>query len=217
MSNKAIEYEIGVNYRPRLPIIESKQLGSQTSYHGGDGVSFYRKQGMAYWAAGVMVLILVSGVHAVNPANINVTVTVQSLSVSASGPIAFGTVSTGSSTVADDSSHVVNDGNIAETYSISLANPAGWTAVQAAPGDEEFVMSVMFNGAQPLVGDFTYADHALTTSSVASSGTKFAGDQTGLSVAASGIRYLWFKFEAPANTVVTAEQTIVVTVTAAAS
>lgn len=164
-----------------------------------------------------MSLVLVSTIQAANPATINVTVSVQTLSVSASGPIAFGTVTAGSATVASDSSHIVNDGNVTETYSISLANPAGWTAVQAAPGAEEYVISVMFNSDQPLVGDFAYADHALTTSSVASSGTQFAGDQTGLSVTASGIRYLWFKFEAPSSTVVTAQQTIVITVTAAAS
>jgi hypothetical protein len=172
---------------------------------------------MACWLTAVLTITLISGVNAANPANINVTVTVQSLSVSASGPIAFGTVTAGSATVASDSSHVVNDGNVSETYSINLSNPGGWTAVQAAPGAEEYVLSVMFNATAPLVGDYTYADHALTTSSVASSGTKFAGDQTGLSVAASGIRYLWLKFEAPASTAVTAEQTIIVTVTAAAS
>jgi len=155
--------------------------------------------------------------NATNPANINVTVTVQTLSVSASGPIAFGSVTAGSSTVAGDSSHVVNDGNITETYSISLANPAGWTAVQAVPGAEQYVMSVMFNATEPAVGDFTYADHALTTTPTASSATKFAGDQTGLSVAASGVRYLWFKFEAPSSTIVTAQQTIVITITASAS
>jgi len=174
-------------------------------------------QRVACWLAAVTLFMLASHVHAANPATINVTVTVQSLSVSASGPIAFGTVTAGSATVASDSSHVVNDGNVTETYSISLTNPGGWTAVQAAPAAEQYCLPVMFNGSEPAGGSFTYADHALTTSSVASSGTQFAGDQTGLSVAASGIRYLWVKFEAPSSTVVTAEQTIVITVTAAAS
>ena len=176
-----------------------------------------RMQGILCCVTIFMTLLLVPGAHAANPANINVTVTIQSLSVSASGPIAFGTVTAGSATVASDSSHVVNDGNVAETFSISLTNPGGWTAVQATPGAEEYVLSVMFNSDEPLVGDYAYADHALSTSSVASSGTKFDGDQTGLSVAASATRYLWLKFEAPSSTSVTTEQTIVVTVTAAAS
>lgn len=163
------------------------------------------------------VSLVAPGVEAANPANINVTVTIQSLSVSATGPIAFGTVTAGGTTVAADSSHVVNDGNVTATYSISLTDPGGWTAVQAAPGAEEYTLSVMFNATAPLAGDFAYADHALSTAPEASSGTKFAGDQTGLSVPASGIRYLWFKFEAPSSTAVSSEQTIVITVTAVAS
>lgn len=180
-------------------------------------MKFARLPGITSLLATCTVLAAAPSIEAANPATINVTVTVQSLSVSASGPIAFGTVTAGSSTVASDSSHVVNDGNVAETYSINLTDPGGWSAVQAVPGAEEYVLSVMFNATQPAVGDFTYADHALTTISTASSGTRFAGDQTGLSVPASGIRYLWLKFEAPSSTTVTAQQTIVITVTAAAS
>jgi hypothetical protein len=172
----------------------------------------------SYFAVvGLLFLVLTApAVQAANPATINVTVTIQNLSVSASGPIAFGTVAAGSATVAGDSSHVVNDGNIAETYSINLTDPAGWTAVQAVPGVDEYVLSAQFNSSQPLVGSFTYADHALTTVSTASSGTQFAGDQTGLTVAASAIRYLWLKFEAPSTSTVFTQQTIVVTVTASA-
>jgi len=157
-----------------------------------------------------------SAIQAANPATINVTVTIQNLSVSATGPIAFGVVVTSSVTVSTDSSHVINDGNVTETYWLHLTDPAGWTAVQAAPGSEEYCLSAQFNSDQPLSGDFTYADHALSTTSTACSATKFAGDQTGLSVAVSGARYLWFKFEAPTSTAVTTQQTIVVTITAAA-
>jgi hypothetical protein len=123
-------------------------------------------------------------------------------------------VAAASATISSDSSHVVNDGNVTETYSLNLTDPGGWTAVQAAPGAEEYCLSVQFNSDEPAA--FTYADHALSTTSTACSATKFAGDQTGVSVATSGARYLWFKFEAPSTTTVTTEQTIVVTVTAAA-
>ena len=164
----------------------------------------------------VAVFFTASSTQAINPATINVTVTIQNLSVSASGPIAFGTVAAGSVTVASDSSHVINNGNLAETYSLNLANPAGWTAVQAAPGIDEYALSAQFNATQPLAGSFVYANHALSTGSTASSGTKFAGGQTGLSVAASAARYLWLKFEAPSSSTVFTQQTIVVTVTAAA-
>ncbi len=157
-----------------------------------------------------------SAVQAANPATVSVTVTIQNLSVSATGPIAFGIVAASSVTVSTDSSHVVNDGNVTETYSLDLTNPGGWTAVQAAPADEEYCLSVQFNATQPTAVSFTYADHALSTTSTACSASKFAGDQTGLSVAASAVRYLWLKFEAPTSTSISTEQTIVVTLTASA-
>ena len=154
---------------------------------------------------------------AANPATISVTVTIQSLSVSATGPIAFGTVVSSSETVSGSGSTVTNDGNVTETYSLSLTNPASWTAVQAAPSAaEEYALSAQFNSSAPTAASFSYANHALSTTSVASSGTKFAGNQTGLSVAASGTRTLWFRFNAPTSTAVTTQQSITVTVTAAA-
>lgn len=161
---------------------------------------------LAFWA---------SVIQAANPATINVTVTVQNISVSATGPIAFGTVNTASTTVNATASTVTNDGNVTETYSLNLTDPGGWTAVQAAPAGEEYCLSAQFNSTEPTAVSFTYADHALSTSSTACSASKFAGDQTGLSVAASATRSLWFKFEAPSSTAVVTEQTIVVTVTAA--
>jgi len=155
-------------------------------------------------------------VWAANPATITVTVTIQNLSVSATGPIAFGTVPAGSENVSGSASTVTNDGNVTETYSLSLTNPGGWTAVQAPPGAEEYALSAQFNSGAPTAASFTYADHALSTTSVASSATKFAGNQTGLSVPASATRSLWFRFNAPTSTIVTAQQSITVTITAAA-
>ncbi len=170
-------------------------------------------------AFGLSVVLLLGSsqlVWAANPATITVTVTIQNLSVSATGPIAFGTVSAGSETVSGSASTVTNDGNITETYSLSLTNPGGWTAVQAAPGAEEYALSAQFNSGAPTAASFSYANHALSTTSVASSATKFAGNQTGLSVAASATRSLWFRFNAPASTTVTTQQSITVTITAAA-
>jgi len=154
---------------------------------------------------------------AANPSNISVTVMIQNLSVSTTGPIDFGVVTAGSATVSTGSSTVTNDGNVAETYSVNLTNPASWTAVQALPGNEEYCLSAMLNSAQPASGGFTYADHALSTVSTQCSATKFAGNQDGVSVPVSATRNLWFKFEAPSATAVTAQQTIVVTLTASAA
>lgn len=167
--------------------------------------------------AAVLSLGVSSMAMAANPATISVTVTIQNLSVSATGPVAFGTVVAGSQTVSSSGSTVTNDGNVTETYSLSLTNPSTWTAVQAAPSSaEEYALLAQFNSSAPTAGSFTYADHALSTTSTASSGTKFAGGQTGLSVAAGAPRTLWFRFNAPTSTSVTTQQTITVTVTAAA-
>ena len=164
----------------------------------------------------VLGVLAAAPAFAANPATISVTVTIQNLSVSASGPIAFGTVIGGSQTVAGSASTITNDGNVVETMSLSLTNPGSWTAVQAAPGAEEYALLAQFNGAAPTAASFVYADHALTTTSVASSATKFAGGQTGLSMAAAATRNLWFRFNAPTSTAVTTQQTISVTVTASA-
>ena len=166
----------------------------------------------------VMLGLSVAGAaHAGNPATITVTVTIQNLSVSTSGAIAFGTVVSGSSSVSGSASTVTNDGNVTETYSLSLTNPASWTADQAAPAvAEHYALLAEYNSSAPAANTFSYANHALSTSSVASSGTKFAGDETGLSVAVSGVRHLWFRFDAPTSTAVTTQQSITVTVTASA-
>ena len=161
------------------------------------------------------LLFSASVVHAVNPATISVTVTIQNLSVSATGPIAFGTVLVSSTTVSSAASTVTNDGNVTETYDMKLTDPAGWTATSGAPGAETYRLSAQFNVAQPTAVSFA-ADHDLTTTDQTSSGTIFAGDETGLSVAAAATRSLWFKFEAPTSTTVTTQQSITVTVTASA-
>lgn len=163
----------------------------------------------------VLVAMWAQGALAANPATINVTVTIQNLSVSATGPIAFGTVTASSTTVNSSASTVTNDGNVTETYDIKLTDPASWTATASAPGSETYRLSAQFNSTEPTSGSFG-ADHDLTTTDQTCSGTIFAGGQTGLSVAASATRSLWFKFEAPTSTAVTSEQTIVITVTASA-
>lgn len=167
--------------------------------------------------ATILIAGLAGRAFAGNPATITVTVTVQNLSVSATGAIALGTVLSSSQTVSGTSSTVTNDGNVTETYSLNLTNPSTWTAVTAAPvAAEEYALLAIFNSSAPLGVTFTYANHALTTSSVAASATKFAGDQTGLSVVASATRKLWFRFNAPTSTSVTTQQSITVTLTAAA-
>jgi len=166
--------------------------------------------------AAACLMLVPSASQAALTATINVTVTIQNLSVSATGPIAFGVVTAASQTVSTVSSTVTNDGNVTETYSLNLTDPLGWTSVTAAPAAEQYALLGMFNSVQPLVGDLNYTDHALTTLPVSCSATQFAGDQTGLSLAPGTVTDLWLRFDAPTSTVVTTQQTIVVTITAAA-
>ena len=155
-----------------------------------------------------------------DPLNVTITNDILAVAVIATSPIAFGTVIAPSTTVSDSSSTVTSAGTETQTYSLSLANPSGWTAVQAAPGAGEYCLSAMFSAAQPAAGDFSYANHALATGAPAAcTATQFGNGnsaESGLSVPAAEIRSLWFKFEAPASTTVSGEQTITVTVTAAA-
>jgi hypothetical protein len=155
--------------------------------------------------------------QAANPATITVTVTIQNISVSTSaGTYAFGTVASGSTTVSTDSIAVTNNGNVSETYSLSVTDPAGWTAVQAAPSTDQYALHAQFNTTVPTPASFTYANHALSTTPTACSATKFAGNQDGLSVPASGVIALWLKFEAPSSSTIFTQQSITLTITAAA-
>jgi hypothetical protein len=149
-------------------------------------------------------------------ADVTVTVTLTAVSVSVTGgPIAFGSKAAGSTTVSTELT-VTNDGDAAETYSLSCSNSANWTAVQVAPGAETYCLSAMFNSDN--AGTFVRADHALSTTPVACGVVttgKFAGDESGAAVPATGVRHLWLAFEAPTSTAHYTEQTITVTITAA--
>ena len=161
----------------------------------------------------LVAILWVSPVQAVDYP-INVTVTLSGVSVNVQGTYAFGTRATSSATVSTVI-NVTNDGDAAETYSLSLTEPVAWTHHATTPGANVYVLSAQFNSTAPAVGDFVDANHAVTDTPAASSVTKFAGaDETGLAVAASGVRHLWLKFEAPTSTSSYAQQTITLTLTA---
>jgi hypothetical protein len=162
--------------------------------------------------AALVAVLWVSPVQAVDYP-ISVTVTLSGVSVNVQGTYAFGTKATSSATVSTVID-VLNDGDAAETYTLSCSNTAAWTAHATTPGANVFVLSAMFNSTAPAVGDFVDANHALTTTPVASSVTKFAGDEDGLAVPAAGTVHLWLKFEAPTSTSSYAQQTITLTLTA---
>jgi hypothetical protein len=175
-------------------------------------------KGLACVLLAVLCLSVLNTVKA-DPLNVTVTRNILTVDVTATSPIAFGTLTAPSTTVSASASTVTNAGNETVTYSLSLANPAGWTAVQAAPGAGQYCLSAMFSTAQPSAGSFSYVNHALATGAPgpACSATQFGNGtagESGLSVPASEVRSLWFRFESPASTTVSGEQTIAVTVTA---
>lgn len=129
----------------------------------------------------------------------------------------LGSVAAGSTTVSAAGVTVTNNGSgINETYSLSLTNPSGWTASQTAPGAETYVLNSAFDADGTGI-TWLETNHALSTTPVACSATKFAADQTGLNVPYNSARKLWFQFKAPTSTSVGTQQSITVTVTAQAS
>ena len=167
-------------------------------------------------AAVMMVVLLSTTAFAGNSATINVTVSIAaqaSISVTG-GPVDFGTMSIGASSVSTAPVVVKNNGSGGnETYSISLIDPSGWTSVVTAPGAEQYRLSCAFDADGSLTWNPT--NNALTTTTQASTATKFAGDETGLHVPYNADRHLYFKMETPSSTTSTTGKTIQVVIVAA--
>jgi len=87
--------------------------------------------------------------------------------------------------------------------------------VAASPGQDAFTVSALFNSEEPALGDFVAGD-MLTTTAVASTPTKFAGDQTGASVPLTQERLAWFKLSMPVTTSTADPQQVRVSVYAVA-
>ncbi|MCM8781752.1 MAG: hypothetical protein NC828_01695 [Candidatus Omnitrophica bacterium] len=131
--------------------------------------------------------------------------------------LSLGDVTAGGFRTSMGSVTVTNNGSgINETYSLSLANPSRWTAVQDTTGVEKYILNAAFDADGNGIA-WDNAKHALSTDVVSCSVVKFAGDQTGVAVPYNEVRKLWFQFKAPTATSVTTEQSITVTVTAQAS
>ena len=167
----------------------------------------------------VLALVPVTIIEAAQTDSVAIKVTITpSISVNITETeMLLGSVVAGATKVSASAVTVTNSGSgINETYSLSLSNPSGWTASQTAAGVETYILDTAFDadGASITWSD---ANHALSTGTpVISSVTKFAGDQTGVSVPYNVQRKLWFQFKAPTATSVGTEQSIVVTVTAQA-
>ena len=179
-------------------------------------------------AAGLGFLALAKPASAATTQPINVTVTVDYISVSvasatwAIGQIAANTINI-SSAIA-----VTNDGNRQEDYSLSLAYTPGWTiGTGQSAGVDTFVMLALFT-TTPVntlnnteFGEGGAGDDVVTTGALSASATLFAKTAEtvgakGYDVAFSAVRSLYLNFRAPTSNTVSAQQSMTVTVTAAA-
>ncbi|MCX5713239.1 MAG: hypothetical protein NT033_00155 [Candidatus Omnitrophica bacterium] len=152
---------------------------------------------------------------AANSATINVTVSIaQKASISVTGgPVDFGAMKIGGSSVSSSAVVVKNNGSGGnETYSLSLINPSGWTAVTAAPGVDQYRLSSAFDATGTVTWNPT--NHALTTSSLPSTAAKFAGSETGTAVLYNADRHLYLKLETPSATLSSGSKTIQIVIMA---
>jgi hypothetical protein len=164
-------------------------------------------------------LVAALWVSPVQAADVTVTVTILTVSVevTSGSPYGFGIVATSSTTIST-AVVITNTGNVPETYSLNLTDPTDWTFHATTPGAEVYVLSAMFSTAAP--GATFGAEDALTDVSLACTAAKFGNTvagESGLAVAASAARNLWLQFAAPTSTAHYTQETILVTITAAAS
>jgi hypothetical protein len=158
----------------------------------------------------VMASTLVFGssiVQAASSANVTATVTIQNVSVTVSdGSVSYGTVSSGgtadtTSSGVNDSQTATNDGNVSEDLNIRGANSTNWT-LGATAGTDQYVHSFCTSNC-----DVSPAWTALTTSNqTLSSG-----------VSASGTQVFDLEFSAPTSSTTFDQESLTVTVQAAAS
>lgn len=167
----------------------------------------------------IVGFLLNKAVFAASSDTLAITVTVSStLGVSISeSTIDFGSVGIGTTTQSTSGVTITNTGSgINETYELSLTNPSGWIASQTVADTDIYVLNAAFDGDGTGI-TWAEASHALSTTPMSSSLTKFAGDQNGLNVPYNETRELWFQFKSPTQSSVATQQTITLTVTAVAS
>ncbi len=131
----------------------------------------------------------------------------------------FGTVPVGTSTYSTTAVNVTNSGNIASTYSLSVATTTAgspWSIGTALPTAPNVVVVFgAFNAALPAPALFGPED-VLTTVSQASTIAKFSinGTQTGVAVPVGAARALWFGVAMPTTSSTVQSQDMTVTITA---
>jgi len=125
----------------------------------------------------------------------------------------FGGVNVATATVSLNSITITNDGNVRETYSLSLSTAnVVWIPVENDPDAEEFLLNVAFDSDGGV--SWNNYNHALSTAPSPSTETKFAGDRNGVNVGIGEERSLWMQFKSPLRTSTTDQQRITVIINA---
>ena len=137
-------------------------------------------------------------------------------------PLAFQTVSAGTSDVSDSGCTVTNDGSALSYYKLKITDkPATWSVKEDAGTTvwNEFRLLALFTStASPGSGVFDTADDIVkqtaetTASSTAYAITLEEASVKGYDCTKTAVRKLWFRFDAPSGTDLTTQQWITVTV-----
>lgn len=174
------------------------------------------KKVLAVMAVAVGFLAMAGAAQAANPASLVLRVTpnvTRDVTLS-TGVVALGTQNLGATNIISSSVTVTNSGNVTSTYALRTSNSADWTA-GAAAGADVFNLRALFNGAAAPAAAAFQAGDDLTTVSTASTATVYSnGAETGVGVAASATRGLWFKLDMPTSSSVSTAQDIGVEVLA---
>jgi hypothetical protein len=157
---------------------------------------------------------LISNIASTAPAALN-----RSVSVTSGSPYLFGSLSVGSSSHTATGVVVLNDGNVASTYSLSVATTtvgSPWSIGSALPTSADVaVLSAGFHPTRPALGDFA-AEDIVTGSAALATGAVYSidGSETGVGVIAGQNRTLWFRLDMPTSSDTEAAQDLTVTITA---
>lgn len=132
-----------------------------------------------------------------NSTVVSVIIVNPEVSVQVTGTVNLGTVVAGQTAVSASAVTIMNSGTTNATFKLGLTNPAGLTAVNtdAELGVDKFVLNTAFNSDANVT--WNTANHHLETVAATCTNTRFAGNQTGVSVAANATRDLWVQFKAP--------------------
>ncbi|MDD5131449.1 MAG: fibronectin type III domain-containing protein [bacterium] len=111
---------------------------------------------------------------------------------------------------------VTNIGGVPMTTSLSVTNPAGWTADSNNTTANHYILLGAFGSSEGAVF-WTVATQVMSSTAVRSTATRFAGDQSGANIPVDGVRKLYIRFTAPLSLDIgTSRQEMFVNVTAGA-